>query len=386
MWTSAVTAAKPRLIVSGAGAEAEPEMSVSILIMAGGTGGHVMPALAVAEWLRERDVDVRWLGTRRGIEARLVPQHGFPIYYITISGLRGHGVLDWVLAPFKITFACAQAMVVLLRQRPSAVLGMGGFVTGPGGLTAWLLRRPLVIHEQNAIAGLSNRWLSHFATRVLEAFPNTFASDVKASCTGNPVRAAIAAAAPPEQRLASEHDNLRVLVIGGSQGAAALNATVPEAIGRLADAAHCEIWHQCGQREFEVTKARYAGISIESRVDEFITDMAAAYSWADLIICRAGALTVAEVAAVGVASILVPYPFAVDDHQSANARYLVDAGAALLVHQDTLSAEGLAEMLTQFMSRDGRERLVTMAKAARALARDEATAMVGSACLEVAHA
>lgn len=353
--------------------------------MAGGTGGHVMPALAVAEWLRERDVDVRWLGTRRGIEARLVPQHGFPIHYISISGLRGHGVLDWILAPFKIALACAQAMIVLLRQRPSAVLGMGGFVTGPGGLTAWLLRRPLVIHEQNAIPGLSNRWLSHIATRVLEAFPNTFGSDARVSCTGNPVRAAIGAVAPPERRLELESEKLRLLVIGGSQGAAALNEAVPAAIGQLADPEHCEVWHQCGQRELAATTARYARLPIESRVDDFITDMAAAYSWADLIICRAGALTVAEVAAVGVASILVPYPFAVDDHQTANARYLVETNAALLVPQDVLGADRLAEILNQFMSREGRERLLRMAKAARSLARDDATAMVGRACLEVVH-
>ncbi len=344
-----------------------------------------MPALAVATWLRAHDVDVRWLGTRRGIEARLVPQHGFPIHYITIGGLRGHGVLDWILAPFKIALACAQAMVILLRQRPGAVLGMGGFVTGPGGISAWLLRRPLVIHEQNAIAGMSNRWLTHFATRVLEAFPNTFAADVQALCTGNPVRAEIAAVAPPESRLATERDNLRVLVVGGSQGAAALNAAVPAAIGSLADPERCEVWHQCGRRELAATQARYAELSIQARVEEFISDMAAAYSWADLIICRSGALTVAEIAAVGVAAVLVPYPFAVDDHQTANARYLVDADAALLVPQDNLSAERLGEILLQFMSREGRERLLGMAKAARALARNEATAMVGRACLEVAH-
>ncbi|KPK38413.1 MAG: UDP-diphospho-muramoylpentapeptide beta-N-acetylglucosaminyltransferase, partial [Gammaproteobacteria bacterium SG8_47] len=339
-----------------------------------------------AQWLRERDVNVHWLGTRRGIEARLVAEHGFPISFITIGGLRGHGLLDWLLAPLKLAVACVQAFVVLIKQRPNAVLGMGGFVTGPGGVTAWLLRRPLVIHEQNAIAGLSNRWLSHLATRVLEAFPNTFAAHANASCTGNPVRAEITAVVPPQDRFALERDTLRVLVVGGSQGAAALNATVPAAVGELAEPRRCEIWHQCGKRDLAAIRGRYAELGVHARVEDFIADMAQAYAWADVLICRAGALTVAEVAAVGVASVLVPYPYAVDDHQSANAQFLVHADAALLVQQDTLNATRLADILSEFMTRRGRERLLAMANAARALAQPDATAKVARACLEVAHA
>ncbi|HKK06098.1 MAG TPA: undecaprenyldiphospho-muramoylpentapeptide beta-N-acetylglucosaminyltransferase [Gammaproteobacteria bacterium] len=356
-----------------------------ILIMAGGTGGHVMPALAVARVLRARGAEVRWLGTRRGLESTLVAQAGFDIAYIAVSGLRGKGVLSWVMAPFKLSIALTQALLVVKRLRPSAVLGMGGFVTGPGGLASWLLRRPLVVHEQNAIAGLTNRLLAPLAKRVMAAFPATFGPRPEVEVTGNPVRAEITRLASPETRYTAREGRLRVLVIGGSLGARALNELVPTALARLEPEVRPEVWHQSGKALNEQTRTAYAAAGLSAHVEPFIEDMAEAYAWADLVICRAGALTVSELAAAGVAALLVPYPYAVDDHQTVNARFLAEAGAAWLIQQKDLTADRLANLLRESASAEGHARLLDMARAGRALARPQAAERVAERCLEVAH-
>jgi UDP-N-acetylglucosamine--N-acetylmuramyl-(pentapeptide) pyrophosphoryl-undecaprenol N-acetylglucosamine transferase len=356
----------------------------NVLIMAGGTGGHVFPALAVARYLRNEGIEVVWLGTRRGLEARIVPEAGFPIEYISISGLRGKGVLGWLLAPVRLSIALGQAVNICLRRRPGAVLGLGGFVTGPGGIAAWLLRRPLVIHEQNAIAGLTNRLLSRLARRVLEAFPGSFPSGTKTEQTGNPVRADIAELPTPARRIGAHQGQCRLLVIGGSLGAQALNEVLPLTLAQLPVADRPVIWHQAGQNKDATTREAYTKAEVEARVEPFIADMAAAYSWADLVICRAGALTISELAAAGVGAILVPYPHAVDDHQTRNALYLTEAGAARLLLQSELTPEALAKVLGELLS-GGREGLVKMAAAARSLAKPAATQRVAETCLEVMH-
>ena len=356
----------------------------NILIMAGGTGGHVFPALAVARYLRDEGITVTWLGTRRGLEARLVPEAGFPIEYISITGLRGRGLLGWLLAPFRLSAALWQAMQVCLRCNPGMVLGLGGFVTGPGGVAAWLLRRPLVIHEQNAIPGLTNRFLSRLARRVLEAFPGSFPAKIQTEQTGNPIRADICDLPLPEQRFATHQSELRLLVIGGSLGAQALNEVLPQAIALLPPEHRPAIWHQAGQNKDAVTREAYANAKVEARVEPFISDMAEAYGWADVVICRAGALTISELAAAGVGAVLVPYPHAVDDHQTRNARYLTDAGAARLIQQSELTPEALAKLLQDLLS-EGREGLVKMANQARRLAKPHATRQVAVTCLEVMH-
>lgn len=358
---------------------------VRILIMAGGTGGHVMPALAVAEQLRTQGAEVSWLGTRRGLESRLVPRAGFPIDYISIGGLRGKGWMGWLLAPFRLTLALVQAGGVLARRRPAVVLGMGGFVTGPGGVMSWLLRRPLLVHEQNAIAGLTNRLLAPLACRVMVAFPATRLGR-DACITGNPLRTGITALEAPQTRYTCRSGRLRVLVVGGSLGARALNTVMPAALATLPDGVRPEVWHQAGNRLLEEARAGYTRVGLDARVEPFIDDMAAAYAWADLVVCRAGALTVSELAGVGVAALLVPYPYAVDDHQSANARYLSEAGAAFLIPQRDLDVAALQRLLTELAGEQGRARLAQMAIAAHRLAYPEATREVAQRCLEVACA
>ncbi len=359
--------------------------SLRIVIMAGGTGGHVFPALAVARELRQRGHDVSWLGTQRGLEAELVPQAGFPIDYISISGLRGKGLAGWLLAPWRLSVALFQALSILRRRRPAMVLGMGGFVTGPGGVAAKISGRPLVIHEQNAIAGLTNRLLSYLAVTVLEAFPDTF-SGSQVRFTGNPVRSDIMQVVEPDARYAEHTGPIRLFVLGGSLGAMVFNQTLPKALALLPESIRPQVRHQTGKKHLEATQASYAAAGVEAELLPFIDDMAAMYEWADLVLCRAGALTVSELAIAGVPAVLVPFPFAVDDHQSANGRYLADEGAAQLVQQSTLDEEKLAGMLREYCAdpAQGREKLRGMANSARNLARPEATNDVVAACLEVA--
>lgn len=350
----------------------------SVVVMAGGTGGHVFPALAVAEALRNKGVRIHWLGTRTGIEADLVPVRGFDITYLDVSGVRGQGIARLLLAPVKIALAVIAAMRTLRNVQADCVIGLGGYVTGPGGVAARLLGKPLVIHEQNAVAGFTNRQLSRMATQVLEAFPGAFPSSAKVQCVGNPVRAEISALQTPEARFSGRDGALRVLVMGGSQGAVALNQLVPEALSIVARQVPVEIRHQAGKKNAEKAAARYREVGVDAEVLPFIDDMAAIYAWADIVVCRSGALTVSELAAAGVGSVLIPYPFAVDDHQTANARYLSDAGAALLFPQQGLTAEKLASELMPLMNR---EALLGMARKARALAQPESTDMVVTACL-----
>jgi UDP-N-acetylglucosamine--N-acetylmuramyl-(pentapeptide) pyrophosphoryl-undecaprenol N-acetylglucosamine transferase len=354
-----------------------------VLIMAGGTGGHVFPALAVAEELVARGVAVSWLGTRRGLEARVVPAAGYPLETMRVAGLRGKGVTRLLLAPFMLLVALLQALVILLRLRPQAVLGMGGFASGPGGVVAWLLRRPLLIHEQNSVAGMTNRWLAPLAHTVMEAFPGSMPAKYRPVHTGNPVRVEITRLPEPAERLAQPPGGgLRVLVIGGSLGAHALNTTVPAALARLSPGNSCSVRHQTGAADVDAVRQAYAEAGIEAQVSAFIDDMAAAYAWADLVVCRAGALTVAELAVVGVAAILVPFPHATDDHQTGNARFLADAGAAILVPQETLEPERLGQLLDDFAAR--REVLLEMAGRARSLALPQAARRVAELCLQAA--
>ena len=354
-----------------------------VLIMAGGTGGHVFPALAVAECLRERGVPVTWMGTQQGLEAVLVPKAGIPIEWIGVSGLRGKGVRRLLAMPFILGRALWQASAVLRRLQPRAVLGMGGFASGPGGLVARVLGIPLVVHEQNAIPGLTNRWLARVANQVLEAFPGTFPSARHAVSVGNPVRESIAALPVPSERFAGRTGSPRLLVLGGSQGALALNRLVPQTLALWDEAERPEVWHQAGGQLYEAAVTAYQEAGVTVRLTPFIEDMAAAYDWADLVLCRAGALTVAELAAAGVGAILVPFPFAVDDHQTANARFLERSGAARVVQQADLNAERLAVLLRETLS--DRQHLQTMAEAARRLAKTEAAEQVAQTCLEQAR-
>lgn len=350
-----------------------------VLIMAGGTGGHVYPALALARLLRRRSQPVVWLGTRKGLEARVIPAEQIPIEWLSVGGLRGKGWLTLAAAPFRLALALWQALAVMRRHRPLAVVGLGGFVTGPGGVAAWLSRRPLIIHEQNAVAGFTNRCLSHIADEVLEAFPDSFDKAVRAHTIGNPVREDIAASAPPQVRFAGRHGAINVLIFGGSQGAVRLNTVVPLALAQLGTGVHLNVRHQAGARWHEAAAQNYAQSGVRAEVTAFIEDMAEAYSWADLVICRSGALTVCELAAVGVASILVPFPAAVDDHQTVNAGYLVNQDAALLIADRDLTPQRLAEVLKQLCT--DRVPLLEMAIRARELAQPRAAQDLAQACM-----
>jgi len=356
-----------------------------VLIMAGGTGGHVFPALAVANALRDRGVPVVWLGVPGSMEARLVPAQGFPIEWVRVAGIRGKGAAAWLLAPWRILKAVLQAVQVLRRVRPRAVLGAGGYVSGPGGIAAWLLRIPLLIHEQNAIAGLTNRWLSRIATQVLEAFPGSFAARAQARAIGNPVRADIAALPPPEVRFAGRGGRSRLLVVGGSQGALRLNSTVPQALARVAPAIRPQVRHQTGARGLEAARAAYADARVEAEVLPFIDDMAAAYAWADLAVCRAGAMTIAELQAAGLGAIFVPFALATDDHQTKNADVMVRVGAARLIPERDLTPEKLGDAIGAVIG--DRARLLKMAEAARATRVVDAAAQLADFCVAAgAHA
>ena len=359
-----------------------------ILIMAGGTGGHVFPALALARLLRARSFQVVWLGTQRGLEARVVPAERIPIEWLSVGGLRGKGMATLIAAPFRLALALAQALRVMWRHRPLVVVGLGGFVTGPGGVAAWLTRRPLLIHEQNAVAGFTNRCLSHLAREVLEAFPGSFGERVHVRTIGNPVRQDISAIAAPAVRFDGRTGPIRVLVIGGSQGATRLNAVVPFALAKLKEThpqiPAIDVRHQAGERWIEAGRQSYAQAGIRADVRPFIEDMGEAYSWADLVICRSGALTVSELAAAGVGAILVPFPAAVDDHQTQNAHYLVRAGAAVLIADRDLSADRLAAQLAALCA--GRAKLLVMAERARLLAKPRAGDELAASCVAMAGA
>lgn len=351
------------------------------LIMAGGTGGHIMPALAVAERLRTDGWQVVWLGTRAGMEARLVPARGFAVEWLGFAGVRGKGPLRLVLLPLQILKAFWQAARAIFRVRPDVVLGFGGYVAFPGGMMAALLNKPLAIHEQNSVAGMSNRVLAQVADRVLLGLPLAKPLAKREAWVGNPVRPEIAALPEPAQRYAEHQGPLRLLVVGGSLGAAALNEAVPKAMALLPEDKRPLIRHQAGAKHIEQLQANYAAAGVAADCLAFIDDMAAAYAWADAVICRAGALTVAEVAAAGVPAAFVPFPFAVDDHQTANARFLSERGAAWLLPQKALTPEGLAQWLQALT----RENLVAMASKARALGKPDATERVADVCKELAQ-
>ncbi len=355
-----------------------------ILVLAGGTGGHVYPALAVAQALRQQSREIVWLGTHAGLESRVVPAAGIDMEWISVSGLRRKGVISLVLAPLQLLLALMQSLRVILKHKPAAVLGMGGFVSGPGGLAAWLLRRPLVIHEQNAVAGLTNRLLARLARVVLQAFPGSFSSNVKTETVGNPVRADIAALDEPAMRYAGRAGPLRLLVLGGSQGALALNKVVPAALALLPDELKPAVRHQAGARTLAAAQAAYEAHNIEVELRPFIEDMAEAYAWADLVVCRAGALTVAELSAAGLPAIFVPFPSAVDDHQTANARQMTNAGAAALMPEKDLSDETLADLLKHWLA--SRDALLQRALKSRALAHPDALRRITNYCLEAAGA
>ena len=356
-----------------------------IVVMAGGTGGHVFPALAVAENLRQRGEQIVWFGTRSGIEARVVPAADFPIEWLSVQGLRGKGFLTLLLAPFRLLRACWQALKMLRRNRPKAVLGMGGFVSGPGGLMAWLLNIPLYLHEQNSIVGLTNKILSRFATRSYFAFPDAASKMPRSECIGNPLRSGFGDLEDPTTTLKARIDApLQLLVVGGSRGAVALNRHLPEAIACLDPEIRPRIRHQCGEHHRETCSRNYAAARIEAEIVSFIEDMREAYGWADLVVCRAGALTIAELTAVGRAALFVPFPHAVDNHQYHNARYLEQAGAAQIMLESDISAEALALKLQFFQQ--NRDALIEMAQKSRALYRADAADRLASDILAEAAA
>jgi UDP-N-acetylglucosamine--N-acetylmuramyl-(pentapeptide) pyrophosphoryl-undecaprenol N-acetylglucosamine transferase len=352
----------------------------SVLIMAGGTGGHIFPGLAVADSLRSRGVEVRWLGARGGMECQKVPSWDIPLDVVDISALRGKGLARWLQAPWRLLRAVIQAAGLIADRRPACAISFGGYAAGPGGLAAKLRGVPLLVHEQNRVPGMTNRVLSRFAARVLQAFPGTWEERLSPVTCGNPVRQDLTGLEAPESRLAGRDERIRLLVTGGSQGSRALNALVPAALSLGPAGRQIDVRHQCGRGWLEETTAAYRAAGLGAEVSEFIDDMAAAYGWADAVVCRAGALTVSEVAAVGLAALFVPYPHAVDDHQTRNAEYLVERGAALLLSETGLSAEQLATGLDDLLA--DRNRLIDMAQRARAAAVPDSAARVAQICQE----
>ncbi|WP_236645414.1 undecaprenyldiphospho-muramoylpentapeptide beta-N-acetylglucosaminyltransferase [Aidingimonas lacisalsi] len=351
-----------------------------VLIMAGGTGGHVIPALSLAKGLANEGVEVAWLGSPRGIENQLVPEAGFPLHHIAVAGLRGNGMVGWLMAPLRLLKAVHQARQIILRTDSQLVVGLGGFASGPGGVAAWMMRRPLLIHEQNAIAGLTNKVLARLAKRVYAAFPGAFPGrDV--DVIGNPVRQDIAVLGEyPRNVPMMSGRSLRLLIVGGSLGARVLNEMMPEALGLLAAAQRPEVRHQAGRDKERATRQAYTDQAVDAEVTTFIDDMAAAYEWADLIVCRAGALTVSELAAAAKPALLIPFPHAVDDHQVANARMLVDVGGGELLLQRDLTAAHLAERLSHLLDP---QILAAMAKDARANAHLDAVDRLVAGCMEI---
>jgi UDP-N-acetylglucosamine--N-acetylmuramyl-(pentapeptide) pyrophosphoryl-undecaprenol N-acetylglucosamine transferase len=351
----------------------------TILIMAGGTGGHVFPGLAVAEYLKQAGWRVVWLGTEGGMETRLVPGQGLDLEIIRFSGLRGKGFATWLTLPLRLLLAFWQSAAVIMNVRPDVVLGMGGYPAFPGGMMASLLGKPLLIHEQNSIPGLVNKILARVADKVLLGFPGAIREGRKVIFSGNPVRQEITEVEAPEKRYGTRKGPLRLLVIGGSLGAQALNTVVPQALRLIPERERPVVTHQTGLRHLEAVRKNYAEMEVEGDLLPFIENMAACYAECDLVVCRAGALTIAELTTAGVASILVPFPYAVDDHQTSNAKFLSDRNAAVLVPQHELTPQYLAELLTAFT----REQLMDMAIHARQLAKPDSTRLVANACMEM---
>ena len=349
----------------------------TLMVMAGGTGGHVYPAMAVADHLKAEGWNIVWLATEGGMENRLIEGKGYQKAMMSMQGVRGKGLLGWLLLPIKLAKALSQSYKAMRQYQPNVVLGMGGFAAFPGGLMARLLGKPLVIHEQNSVAGLTNKLMAKIAIRVLAAFPNALN---KANVIGNPVRADIAELAEPETRFGLHKGVLRVLVVGGSLGAQALNDLIPEALAAMPAEARPHVIHQAGLKHIEALQSNYTKHGVDAECRAFIENMADMYAWADFVICRAGAMTVAELSAVGLGSLLVPFPFAVDDHQTANAAYLADHKAAFLIQQKALTVEKLVNILTTLT----RENCLSMANKARALGKPTATTDVARVCMEVA--
>jgi UDP-N-acetylglucosamine--N-acetylmuramyl-(pentapeptide) pyrophosphoryl-undecaprenol N-acetylglucosamine transferase len=352
-----------------------------IMILAGGTGGHVFPALAVAKQLREYGIPVVWVGTDRGIEAKVVPNAGFTLIKMSVQGLRRKGVAQYLRAPFIIARAMWESLKILLHYKPIVLLGMGGFVSGPCAMMGFIMRKPLIIHEQNAVLGLTNKILSPMSKIMFTGFPLQ-EKHKNAKFIGNPVRKELLNIENPEKRFAERTGHKRILVVGGSQGSSALNSVVPAAINLIKNKVAIDVWHQTGSREFKDVEDRYTKNQLTAKVNEFIDDIDQAYAWADLIICRSGAMTLAEIATVGVGSILVPYPYAVDDHQTANAKTLVATEAAYLIAENDLHADSLAKLLEELMNDDSK--LIAMASAAKRSAASEASKVVAHACIALA--
>ncbi|MHC8441137.1 MAG: undecaprenyldiphospho-muramoylpentapeptide beta-N-acetylglucosaminyltransferase [Candidatus Eutrophobiaceae bacterium] len=355
-----------------------------ILVMAGGTGGHVFPALAVAQCLAERKVEVVWLGAEGGLECKLVPKYGYSLHAVRICGIRGRGIGQWMRAPFNVLTGIWDALGLLRRVRPTVVLGMGGYVSAPGGIGAFLRRLPLLIHEQNARAGTANRLLAPFAARIMQAFPATFRASGKLVHTGNPVRREICRLHGVAPRKQDARTPMHLLILGGSQGAACLNKALPAALALLEGKIRPQVIHQTGECHYDSVLASYAQCRVNADVRAFIDDMAEAYCWADLVICRAGAMTIAELTAAGRASILVPFARAVDNHQTANAHYLSGAGAAVLLPESECTPKALARSLASLQ--DNPKELVAMAKRAHERFIPDAAERIAEQCLELAHA
>lgn len=353
-------------------------MSKKLLVVAGGTGGHIFPGIAVADFLKQQGWQVSWIGTPDRMEARVVPKHNIEIDFINVKGVRGNGIKRLIKAPFMVMNAIFQARKILKAQKPDVVLAMGGYVTGPTGIAAKSLGIPLVIHEQNAVAGMSNRWLAKFANKVLAAFPSAFAKE-QCEVVGNPVRASVANVTAKQTTTP-----INVLVVGGSLGAQVLNETLPAVFSELSALTTLNIWHQTGKNNEPNVTASYQqlGLTENSKVAEFIDDMDSAYQWADLVICRAGALTVSEIAAAGRMALFVPFPHAVDDHQTANAKYLVTEQAALIMQQSEFNQAAVVELLTPYVNAP--EKISTMASKAKQLAILDATANVAKRCEQLA--
>lgn len=354
--------------------------SKTVLVMAGGTGGHVFPGLALAEEMKRRGFAVQWLGTSGGLEAQLVPAQNIELHIIPIKGIRGKRLLSKLLSPWNIVASLIAALKVVRQVKPDVVVGLGGYVAGPGGIAARLAGLPLVIHEQNAVAGTTNKLLAIFAKRVLLAFPCALGKGI---CIGNPVRKEIEDIEAPEIRMAGREDCVNVLVVGGSRGAKAINELVPVAFSQLSGNKEVNIRHQAGAHKEQAAIMLYQKVNVAAKVEAFIVDMAEALSWADFVICRAGALTVSELAAAGLGSVLIPFPYAIDDHQMENAKYLQMNGAALIQQQHQLTAEKLAAVLNKFLF--DKSALLAMAKSARALAKPRAVEKFADYCEELVY-